>query len=123
MGLDLRIEQLVDHDISAGPVDFRHERIESQPGRVTVQIFYEGLDTNDVEIKPQQNLDHLNPDTFEDLVDTKGKSVLFKLDKNDKSHVFNIVGWSTDIARIILSSIGSATTGKITKILWFVPQK
>jgi len=119
---DPRIEQIINdgagHEISAGPVNFDEIRLESKD-LVTVQVFYEDLDTDDVEIKLQQNLEHGNPNGSNDIVDNRKKSVSVKLKKDDKSHTFNISGWATDKARVILSSIGTATTGKITKILWY----
>ena len=118
MGKNLREEQIVDHLVSAGIIDFPALRIESEKGRVTIQIFYEDLDTDDVELKVQQNLDQGNAETFEDV---PGISV--KLKKADKSHIFNITDWSSDFGRISLIDIGANTTGKITKIKWFIPQQ
>ena len=123
MGKNLREEQVVDHLVSDGIIDFPTLRIESEKGRVTIQIFYEELDTDDVELKVEQNLDQGNAETFEDVVDGDGNAISVKLKKADKSHIFNITDWSTDFGRISLVDKGGNTTGKITKIKWFIPQQ
>jgi len=111
-----RIVQEPNFDVSAGVTNFENVRIESED-EVTVQVFYTGLDAEDLNVSIEQSLDESVED-FNDVTDPGGSKIEKNLESAETSHTFNITGFLTDYARLIISSVGGVTTGIITKIVW-----
>jgi len=111
------ITQKPNFDVSGGATDFDAVRIESND-LVTVEIFYEGLDAEDLNVKVQQTLDSISNANFNDVKDPSGGLIEKELESADKSHTFNITGFNTDYARVVISAVGGVSVGTITKIIW-----
>ena len=110
------IIQKPNYDVAGGLKDFDPVRIESDDA-VTVQVFYVGLDAGDMNLRIQQSLDE-NVVDFNNVLDPNGDLVEQVLDSGETSHTFNITGFETDWARLIIQEIGGVTAGTITKIIW-----
>lgn len=110
------ITQLPAYDVAAGVTNFDPVRIESED-EVTIQIFYNGLDAADLNVRVQQSLDEAVAD-FNDVVDPAGNEVESVLDNGETSLTINVTGFLTDWARLIIQTAGTVSTGTITKIIW-----
>lgn len=110
------ITQNPNYDVSAGVTNFDIVRIESN-GPVTVQVFHNGLDAADLNLRLEQSIDEDVSD-FNDVLDGAGNEVESEIDNTDNSHTFNINGFTTDYARLVIQSVGAVTAGTITKIIW-----
>lgn len=118
--MDFKVfEQFPEYDVAGGVTEFPALRIESKDA-VTVQVFYEGLDAEDLIINVQQSLELADAPDFNNVVDPAGNNVEQELISADTSHTFNVTGFETDLARLVISAIGGVTIGTITKILWRV---
>lgn len=111
------ITQEPNFDVSAGVTNFDTVRIESDDN-VTVQVFYNGLDAEDLNVRIEQSLEESDPPDFNDVVDPNGSLIEKNLESADTSHTFNITGFVTDLARLVIQSVGGVTQGTITKIIW-----
>lgn len=111
------ITQNPNYDVAGGVTDFDKIRIQSED-LVTVEVFYTGLDAEDLSVKVQQTLDSPSDANFNDVKDASNALIEKQLESADKSHTFNITGFNTDYARVIISDVGAVTTGTITKIIW-----
>ena len=111
------IEQKPAYDVAGGVTNFDPVRIESE-NEVTVQVFYTGLDAEDLNIKLQQALVTDQAPDFNDVVDASDVTIEKNLESGETSHIFNITGFNSDYARMIIDSVGAVTAGIINRIVW-----
>ena len=102
-----RISQDVNHQISAGSIEFAP--VKSSAKCVGVQINYEGLDTEDVSLSIQQSQD----DREFQVITGASKALQSAL----PSHKFTLINVVTDEMKVVLD-IGTATTGIIKRSIW-----
>jgi len=111
------IIQKPNFDVAGEVTNFETVRIESDDN-VTVQVFYNGLDADDLNVRIEQSLEETASPDFNDVSDASGNLIEKNLESSEASHTFNINGFVTDLARLVITSVGAVTQGVITKIIW-----
>ena len=102
-----RITQEVNHLITAGAIEFAP--VKSSAKCVGVQIDYEDLDTEDVNLSIRQS----NNDRQFNVITGASKALQSAL----PSHTFTLINVVADELRMVFDP-GTATTGIIKRIIW-----